>query len=217
MQTGVGRARRREGITPRRHRAIGRLILAVAFLLLPAITHASRMRPVNLEEMVRLSGRIVQGRCVEVRVEQDARAGAVTVVTLQVDRTVKGKADRKIEIRLTGGLGPGGRPEVVGMPRFLVGEEVILFLHRESRLGLTSPVGLGQGKFVLRPDGRGGRAAVNEFGNRALFRGLSGEGRRLVEGVAREAGPARGMPADVLLRMAERLAARPDTPPGAVR
>ena len=193
------------------------LLFSLAFVFLPVIAHASRMRPVNLEEMVRLSGRIVAGRCVDVRVEQDARAGAITVVTLQVDRAVKGKADRKVEFRLAGGLGPGGRPEVIGMPRFVVGEEVILFLHRESRLGLTSPVGLGQGKFVLRPDGRGGRAAVNEFGNRALFRGLSAEGRRLVEGVAREAGPARGMPADVLLRMAERLAGRPDAPPGAVQ
>ena len=32
-----------------------------------------------------------------------------------------------------------------------VGEESLLFLYPESALGFTAPVGLGQGKFLVRP------------------------------------------------------------------
>ena len=44
---------------------------------------------------------------------------------------------------------------VPGLPRYGVGEEVVLFLRGESGRGFTSPVGLGQGVYrVTRVHGR---------------------------------------------------------------
>jgi hypothetical protein len=40
------------------------------------------------------------------------------------------------------------------LPRYSIGEELVLFLRNESRRGFTSPVGLGQGAYhVTRHQG----------------------------------------------------------------
>ncbi len=95
---------------------------------------------------------------------------------------------------------------IEGLPVFRKGEEVVLFLYGESRSGLTSPVGFGQGKFVVGRDKEGRSMAVNAFGNRSLLRRLTphAEGR-----VGREASRWRGrggIPPDALLDMAEAIA-----------
>jgi hypothetical protein len=53
---------------------------------------------------------------------------------------------------------------------------VLLFLHPESNLGYSSPVGFGQGVFMVSAPGRSGqKTAVNEVGNRRLFKGMNME------------------------------------------
>jgi hypothetical protein len=64
---------------------------------------------------------------------------------------------------------------VAGMPRFEPGEEVLLFLHAPSALGLTSPVGLGQGKIDLVRDKSGRRVAVSRGSAGSLLRNVSPE------------------------------------------
>jgi hypothetical protein len=54
---------------------------------------------------------------------------------------------------------PGEATE--GLPRFEVGEELILFLYGDSSRGLTSPVGFGQGKFKVIRDKGGKQHAAN--------------------------------------------------------
>jgi len=51
---------------------------------------------------------------------------------------------------------------VPGLPRYAVGDEIVVFLRGESRRGFTSPVGLAQG--VYRVERRGGHASVRDDG-----------------------------------------------------
>lgn len=172
---------------------------------------AALVRPMNLERLVAQAGHIFGGRCVRVRVEHDRTLGqTVSLVTLVPDRVVKGPhADHgSVTIRLLGDVSPAARPgeETEGLPRFEPGERVVLFLYPESQIGLTSPIGLGQGKFRVRPDRSGRPVAENHLRNRGLLEGLSpGAAARLG---ARAAGldAGRGIAPDALLDMAQELA-----------
>jgi hypothetical protein len=53
-----------------------------------------------------------------------------------------------------------------------VGGEVLLFLNRPTPIGLTSPVGLEQGRFRVAKSSTGKSLAVNGNGNSGLFNGL---------------------------------------------
>jgi hypothetical protein len=183
-------------------------IVAVASLCAVGLIEASRVRPINLEEMTERADRIFAGRCVAVRAARDPELGQwVTYATFVVQRAVKGDVRGAVTIKMLGDPDPaaprGGR--VRGLPMFREGEEVVLFLYGDSRRGLTSPVGFGQGKFVVSKDKRGGRLAVNAFGNDNLFRKLTPRAQdRLRAGRARSVGQ-RGIPPDALLEMVESL------------
>ena len=169
----------------------------------------------TLEEMTERAGRIFSGQCTEVRVvEQPGRGMPVTEVTFRVDRTLKGGPGGALTIRQPGVAGGTERGVgILGLPRFRPGEEVILFLYGESASGLTSPVGLGQGKFTVVTDKDGLRWAVNDYGNRNLFRETpDAPGERPV--AAADRGP-RGIPADDLLESVRTLLRpEPREPPG---
>jgi hypothetical protein len=168
--------------------------------LAPGVTQASQVRPVNLEQMTERAGRIFSGRCVETGVIVDPMLGAeVTVATFQVERAIKGDAGGRVTIRMLGGA--------AGVPRFQPGEDVVLFLYGESRLGLTSPVGLGQGRFSVMTDKLGRRVAINDFANRNLLQGLTPAGRSRLGPALQAAEAQREIEPAALLDMAETLLA----------
>jgi hypothetical protein len=130
-------------------------------------------RSVNLAELTASSGRIVHGRIAEVRAGRHPTYShlEVTFVTLEVIEMLKGTPARRVTFMQYGNSQGGIRS--FHLPRYTVGEEVVLFLYPESRSGFTSPVGEGQGKFLVRHDPLlGRRALLNERGNRALFERL---------------------------------------------
>jgi hypothetical protein len=124
-------------------------------------------RAVNLAEMTAAAGRVVHGRVAEVRPGRHPRQPglAVVFVRVAVAETLKGAAARELSFMQYAGGGSSYH-----LPQYRVGEEVVLFLYPESRYGLTSPVGEGQGKFTARDDAHTGRRVLlNERGNHALF------------------------------------------------
>ncbi len=180
----------------------------VALLLIPSRLLAAQVRSLNLEEMVQRADRIFSGRCVQVRVSEDpGTRQKATFVTFAVDRMVKGGGRYRVTIKVLGEQQGEGRHEAAldGAPRYREGEEVILFLYRDSRSGFTSPVGFGQGKFSVVRDKDGQRLAVNEFANRGLLERLSprAEGRLKGRAALQRGGPE--IPADDLLELARSL------------
>ena len=164
-------------------RCLAGTLLSIVLIAIPATSQAARTRPMNLEEMTRRADRIFTGRCVNVQVTRDRDLDqVVTYVTFMPNRVEKGVIRGNLTIKLLGDQDEGA-PRVAstdGVPTFHNGEEVVLFLYGNSRLGLTSPVGFGQGKFALVKDKRGRSLAFNGFANENLFRDLSpGALRRL--------------------------------------
>ena len=143
-----------------------RCILAgILFCALCSHAHAAAMREVNLEGLCRSAGTIVWGVCTGVETQDEA-----LVYTFAARRMLKGAADGTVTLRMHKAASMYARA-----PRFAEGQEVLLFLHPESDRGYSSPVGFGQGVFMIAPNGSGERTAVNERGNSRLFRGMNME------------------------------------------
>ncbi|MBL8203413.1 MAG: hypothetical protein JNM09_04230 [Blastocatellia bacterium] len=146
-----------------------RIAFLLSFITLLSFSGLANSRSVNFAEMTSHAGRIVHGRVVEVRdgVHPLQEHLAVTFIKVQVVEMLKGGAAREVTFMQ---YGNSTNQYLVHQPKYQVGEEVVLFLYPESKLGLTSPVGQGQGKFVVRHDPRSGqRMLLNEHLNRALF------------------------------------------------
>jgi hypothetical protein len=77
-------------------------------------------------------------------------------------------------------------PLRLGIPEYRVGDELVLFLTKESDLGFCAPVGLLQGVFRVARTGKTAEVR-NELRNQRLFERVSEEA---FEGLAPEEQPA---------------------------
>ena len=151
-------------------------------------------RQVALPELSQRAPIIVQGRIVEARYEghPDYPNLSTVLVTLQVERTLRGGAAEHLSFRE---FLPGLQARM-GKRGYLVGQRLLLFLPEPSRYGLSSPLGGEQGRFHIWRDQRGNELVENEFRNAGLFKGLAEAaaqaGVSLSPQQARLAGVARG-------------------------
>src|SRR5262245_20868074 len=200
---GAPQSRRPHGVT-------ALACLALCFLSFTP-GRASQVRPLNLEEMTERADRIFIGRCVQVTARMDPELGQmVTYATFAAERSGKGGVHGQVTIKLLGDQRAAREPgrSMAGVPGFERGEEVVLFLYGESRRGLTSPVGLGHGKFMVVRDKNGQKLALNATGNESLFLNLSPGARRKLGTSSIQ--PARGgIDPDALLDMVQRLSGQP--------
>jgi len=146
---------------------VGRVAtLAAAVALAVAVpAGATSVVRLPLAGVAGAAARVVHATVVDVRAGRDDAGLPATWITLDVAQTLKGRADRQVVFKQYGVVDPlpdGTVARVPGLPRYTVGEEIVVFLHAESRRGFTSPVGLGQG--VYRVERRGGHASVRDDG-----------------------------------------------------
>jgi hypothetical protein len=139
-----------------------RLVFAAAVVVAAAAPARATMmiERMSLDRITREAGRIVHGTVTDVRSGRDESGLPATWVTLDVARTLKGHATTQLTFKQAGVTEPlpdGTLARIPGLPRYTVGEEVVLFLRGESAHGFTSPVGMGQGTFRVSR-----RAAVAE-------------------------------------------------------
>ncbi len=128
---------------------------AVALLLMctiPAAVRATVIVPADFRDIVNGSDIIAYGRVLDLTVERgDDLKRIDTLVTLQVGTYLKGGPGATIVFTVPGGEIGRFRNVMVGAPRFIVGEEAIVFLNVR---GSERPFvfGLNQGVFRIRID-----------------------------------------------------------------
>jgi hypothetical protein len=123
----------------------------------------------NLEQMVAEADRIFVGTVIDATEDYISAAGGdlpVTVYTFEVEEVLRGDIGNTLTIQQV-----GHRADVFGrgMPHYVVGSTVMLFLHADSQHGLTSPVGLDQGAFLVKMDGPRKVSLSNGRGNQGLL------------------------------------------------
>lgn len=102
----------------------------------------------TLRRMIRDSARIFAGTVIAVERFQTGPGIPTTRVTFRIDEAIRGvRKGQTIRINEWGGLWQAGE-------RYRAGERVLLFLHPESKLGLTSPVAGAVGRWSIQRDGK---------------------------------------------------------------
>jgi len=146
----------------------------LAFSSIPL--EATSLKVMNLEDLVGQSQRIFSAVCQNVSSGLDENNLPYTRYSFRVTDSIHGVANQQVvvikqfgsseRIQLDNGVTRVSRIE--GMPRYTPGQEYLLFLNQESRLGFSSPIGLIQGAFRVRGQGTS-RTVVNGMGNANLL------------------------------------------------
>jgi|HubBroStandDraft_6_1064221.scaffolds.fasta_scaffold66511_2 hypothetical protein len=101
----------------------------------------------NLRRMTRESGYIFAGTVTAVESVTSSNRVPTTKITFHVNQAIRGVTNgQTLVIQEWAGLWESGE-------YYRLGEQVLLFLYRPSKLGLTSPVGGQQGRFKLDSNG----------------------------------------------------------------
>mgnify|MGYP000880109906 FL=1 len=132
-----------------------RMFLAAAALALAALAgpaQAASVRPLTLDQLIDQSTTVIEATAVANRSERDEKTGfIVTYTTFAVKDVLKGTAEKTHVIKQIGGVVPGEGMayKVSGIPKFTEGQDYVVFLAGVSTIGFSSPIGLGQGRFMI--------------------------------------------------------------------
>lgn len=162
---------------------------ALLFLAITSDVWATSVIAPRFETLVDRAELIFTGQVAGQRAEWRSNGGQrsiVTLVTFAVRQIHKGRAESTVTLQFLGGSVDGVTLEVADVPKFKIGERVILFI--EGNGSAVSPViGFSYGKFSLRQDGTGREAVfthrnepvadVAELG-RARREAVAGQSRR---------------------------------------
>ena len=146
------------------------LLVVACAAATPAFAQRGAMTvPRNLDQLTDRASDIVRGTVVSAHVEKHPELTNLdtVVVTLSVRETLKGQASGTYTFRQYI-WDVRDRYDSAGYRK---GQELLLLMNEPSRYGLTSPVGIEQGRFRIQRDGSH-TSALNGTGNQRLFAGL---------------------------------------------
>ncbi len=182
-------------VTP--YRALLVLALSVLALCAPLHrAHAGTVVPLTLEDLERIATDIFVGTVERTRAAWDTERRFIeTEVRIRIDRRVKGRGGPRETVVV-----PGGIVGEIGMRRsggatFKTGERVLLFAE-PGRAARLRPVGLYQGKMLIRRD-----AARNIDVVEAPGPAWGARGERIPSGTLPEGRPPALPLAEVLRRL----------------
>jgi len=144
---------------------------ALAVALAAHAQHGALTMPRNLAELTDRAALIIEGTVVSaVAQPHPAYPNLMTVVvTIAVQDTLKGEARRVYSFRQF----VWDAKDAHSALGYRKGQHVLLMLNAENEHGLTSPVGLRQGRFRIETGPDGQPVAVNGEGNVGLFDGVA--------------------------------------------
>src|SRR5213595_3301269 len=128
-------------------------LAVLAMLAGPA--RATTFVGVSERTLARAADAIVIGTVAQIETVAGADGTISTLVTLDVEASVKGHAERRLTLKEPGGSIGGRALWIAGAPRFRTGERQLLFLYAAADEPARTTA-LGMGQFVLRPHPRTG-------------------------------------------------------------
>jgi len=132
-------------------------------------TLATMVKHINLEEMTSSAHTIFSGVCIDIASMCDDETGRdVVFFKFKILKMIKGEQLNELTVKMS-----KVALDIGGVPTFKLGEEVVLFLYGKSNYGFTSPVGLGQGKFLVKHSSAGEKMVINGRNNIDLFKDVN--------------------------------------------
>ncbi len=123
-------------------------LLISVFTALPAA--ATSMLPLSLEQLSSRADLIFYGKVIGNETKEDVQSGQIATFTeFEVIDLIKGNTGNTHTIKQIGGFNKNSNTRLLvrGVPKFIQGEEYVVFLPKKSSLGFCSPLGLHQGSF----------------------------------------------------------------------
>ncbi len=136
-----------------------RALAALLALALALPLRALSVLPPTAEQLVATADTIVRGVVTDVRTEEfdsPQGRGIRTLVTLRVERALKGAAGDTVTLSLLGGKAGRRTLRVVGMPVFQVGDRQIVFFAANGST-ICPLIAGGHGRYHVRRDAAAGR------------------------------------------------------------
>lgn len=146
------------------------VLFLLALTAVPTPSHAQRGAVTaarSLDQLTQEAEIIVHGYLTSARVEPHPQFKNLmtVVVSVSAQETLKGTPRKTLEFRQY----IWDIRDQLDAARYRKGQEVVLLLGPVSKYGLTSPVGLEQGRFVVHRTAAGAAVAMNGRGNIGLF------------------------------------------------
>ncbi len=133
-------------------------VATAAWLMVLGTGHEARASLVHgwmsIGDLVTRSSDVFIGNVIDARSVWDGNQGEIcTIVTLEVQSELKGRADDDglVRLRVPGGRVGGFTETVIGAPTFAVDETVLVFVADRGD-GLLEVVGMAQGKYAIRQE-----------------------------------------------------------------
>jgi hypothetical protein len=176
------------------HQVLTCLAMLLLFLSSVPLFAQFMALPVDLAYLSQRASVIVQGKVISVRHENLPGFQNISTVsvTLGVETMLRGPSTKTYTFReaYIGLRAKGGKND------YQTGQRLLLFLPSASSYGLSSPIGMEQGRFHIGRNAEGAEIVVNEMGNSGLFKNVvqkaSREGRKLTQAQLRTASTKRG-------------------------
>jgi hypothetical protein len=137
--------------------------------------HGATTITCGLDRLTAEAGAIVHGYVISAKVEPhpQLRNLMTVVVSMRVEDVYKGKPQKNLVFRqYIWDLADRGATAGYGK-----GQELVLFLVPTSQYGLTSPVGLEQGRFRISRNSKGQSVATNGNNNFGLLNSIEAQAR----------------------------------------
>ena len=113
------------------------LAVAAVFALLSTQAGATLSRAISFDEKVGNAAAIIVGRCTSQQSNWDAaHKWILTSSTFVIEKTLKGLPAQEVTIVTPGGVVDGVHQHTIGVPKFTVGDEHVLFV-RNTKAGPT--------------------------------------------------------------------------------
>ena len=128
--------------------------LAALALALAPLTRAMSIVPPTFDELVAESDTVIRGTVTAVRAEEfdsPQGRGVRTLVTLRVERTLKGAPADTITLTLLGGRVGQHSLRIAGMPTFDMGRRQLVFVARNGQV-MCPLIGAGHGRYHVVTD-----------------------------------------------------------------
>jgi len=151
----------------------------IAGLMFTTSVEAAMVMPFSVEEMTKGAEKIFVGTCVGAERSVNDQEIPVLTVTFAVTEAIKGEVGETVTFRQLDPtpqqqtdlapqqaghfrvISPWFAASLAGVPTYAPGEEVMLFLASEGKLGLTAPIGLFQGKLPVTATASGEKLITN--------------------------------------------------------
>jgi hypothetical protein len=114
------------------------LFLATAFAaLVPMQSSATTLRAISFDEKVDNAAAIVLGKCTSTVSRWDPSGKWIlTYNTFEIEKSMKGQPGQQLTIITPGGAVNGVHQETIGVPKFSIGDDQVVFV-RNTRVGPT--------------------------------------------------------------------------------